>query len=463
MTTSNRPATPTLLRMLSRLLIPAFLLLVAAPAVARQASRDLAALEAKVADARKAKDDAELLLEQTYLGMEAMFDATRGDVGPLSSEVAEAVRTDADDIRERLTKGRGGRTPTRNAQLLLAAEGLNATLAAIEMHNGFRDPLAQHLAPRLLDTLLDPEVAHLAERVQRALEELFPDSGEFAATWNEHLFQHVREATAFANAHQSYVEAGQQLAIARSPDRFDESGHRLPPGMVQVKGGSYSIGPHHGWERKGFEKRAKRLSIKPFYIDKEEVTNAEYHNFWQQLEPQQRLQHLPRFWEERDGDYRIPDGKEDHPVVGVTFNDALAFAAWAGKRLPTEDEWEAAARGEESLKYPWGDDYQPGYANDRDTGIGDTSPVGAFPEGASPFGCLDMAGNVEEWTASSSEGEILTEAVTSNLVQVVIRGGNYDASPEGIDSTFRWVSPGLSTRKAKLGFRCAMDPPKRKP
>lgn len=101
-----------------------------------------------------------------------------------------------------------------------------------------------------------------------------------------------------------------------------------------------------------------------------------------------------------------PDASPDHPIDGVTWAEARGFCAWLTQRqgepfdLPTEDEWERASRGDDVREYPWGDRFDPTCANLAEAGIGATSPVGSFPRGASPFGVLDLAGNVDEWTAT---------------------------------------------------------------
>ena len=103
----------------------------------------------------------------------------------------------------------------------------------------------------------------------------------------------------------------------------------------------------------------------------------------------------------------VPEGPADHPVTGVTWAAATEFCRWVGGelgapvRLPEEIEWERAARGDDAREYPWGDDYQAGLANLRDLGAGGTLAVGSLPAGASPFGVLDLAGNCDEWTATT--------------------------------------------------------------
>ena len=356
-----------------------------------------------------------------------------------------------------MQNGRNGKTPSKAAQQVLAREGLAAALSGTDLDAILHPPLAEVLVTPLLPILLDAELRGLDQRLQETLVELCAGDREFATVWNEQLFQHVGAARDYALAHATYIEVGQRLERTRSPERYDAGGQRLPPGMVEVRGGSYQIGPHQGWERKGVGKRGKRITLRSFYIDRYEVTNADYWVFWKTLDLTGQLERAPRFWDRNDdGSFEIPAGRENHPVVGVSFNDALAYATWSGKRLPTEDEWEAAARGLKGTRYPWGEDYEPGRANDRDAALAGTAPVGSFVEGASATGCFDLSGNVEEWTASSADGDLLDSALDSSLVQVVIRGGNFNTNAEGVSATFRWISPGVSTRKPHLGFRCAL-------
>jgi formylglycine-generating enzyme required for sulfatase activity len=126
-----------------------------------------------------------------------------------------------------------------------------------------------------------------------------------------------------------------------------------------------------------------------FYIDKTEVTNAQFKAFCDVTG------YLPPANPDWDPNYF--HSKHDYPVLQVTYDQAAAYCAWRHKRLPTEAEWEKAARGTEGRKYPWGNDWDPKRVNGWGEPYRYTAPVGSVPEGASPYGAVDMAGNVWEW------------------------------------------------------------------
>lgn len=133
-----------------------------------------------------------------------------------------------------------------------------------------------------------------------------------------------------------------------------------------------------------FRKEAPRtqVDVPAFRIARTPVTNAQWQEF-------------------ADATGRpAPNGPADHPVTGLPWAEAAAYCAWLGVRLPTEDEWERAARGDDTREYPWGDVFEPRRANLQEYGAGGTLPVGSFPAGASPFGVLDLAGNCDEWTST---------------------------------------------------------------
>lgn len=232
-----------------------------------------------------------------------------------------------------------------------------------------------------------------------------------------------------------------------------------PEGMAYIPGGRYIFGRSNAAEIEGPEFSDQ---VTPFFIDTTEVTNARYKEFLD-ANPNHSP---PTNW--AGGTY--PEGKDDYPVTGVTWQDAAAYAAWAGKRLPTEKEWEAAARSIEGRRYPWGDEWLADAANinvrsnaryDEKQYPAEIRPAGQYPQGASREGILDLIGNVWEWTASPMELYPGTRASLPPDVQQdsdrfrVIRGGAYDGD-RSLDAAYRgYLEKGLSF--PKVGFRCAKD------
>ena len=199
----------------------------------------------------------------------------------------------------------------------------------------------------------------------------------------------------------------------------------------------------------------RHADIRKFAIDETPVTNLQFRQFLDQTgyRPAVDASFL-KHW--KDG--RIPEGRENHPVVYVDLSDARAYAGWAGKRLPSEEEWQYAAEGPEALIYPWGNEMETGKCNDGSSG--DTTNVKRFPGGRSPFGCLDMCGNVWEMTAS--------EYTDGRTRFIMLKGGSwykakgsewyFDGGPQknSFLAKMLLIWPGLD-RCSTVGFRCAAD------
>ena len=235
--------------------------------------------------------------------------------------------------------------------------------------------------------------------------------------------------------------------------------------MILIKGGEFTMGN----DAAGSEERpAHGVTLDPFYIDSNEVTNAQYSAFLRR-----RSWRVPRVdsgiasWN-RWTDAEFPPGFGDHPVVGVWWQDARAYCDWRGDRLPTEAEWEKAARGREGRPFPWGAEYVAGDANigaDED-GYPHTAPVGSFSEDATPDGVLDFGGNVSEWVHDWFEAEYYRRSPTKNPAGPavpagaglrVVRGGNWSWTPAQARSSLATRRTAWPPARAAttIGFRCA--------
>jgi formylglycine-generating enzyme required for sulfatase activity len=218
-----------------------------------------------------------------------------------------------------------------------------------------------------------------------------------------------------------------------------------PTGMVVVSEGPFLRGSPDG---DADERPARRISLRAFAIDRTEVTQAQYAACV------------------GAGKCAAPDATAaagaTMPVTGVSWHDAKAYCEHAGKRLPTEAEWEKAARGPEGRVYPWGAELSCLRANYDVCGRGGPSAVGSLPDGASPYGALDLGGNVWEWVAdwyspaTYAEGPERDPAGPAAGAQKVIRGGAFDTMAATVRSSYRGrAAP--ATRHRNVGFRCAKD------
>jgi len=238
-----------------------------------------------------------------------------------------------------------------------------------------------------------------------------------------------------------------------------QAGEPSLEGMAYIPAGKFTMGGDDG-DRD--ERPAQEIHVDAFYIDRTEVTNREYQKFIDATGHRVPLAamkvHLPCEWV----DGRYPEGRGDHPVVLVSWEDAIAYALWAGKRLPTEAEWEKAARGTDGRKYPWGNEWDPARCNSSHSDTRDTTPVGSYPSGASPYGCLDMAGNLQEWCLDIYQKFYYPVMPAFNPqgpedgVCMVVRDGSWGHRDVRSANRTRIIPP---HRLTTIGFRCALSAP----
>ncbi len=254
-----------------------------------------------------------------------------------------------------------------------------------------------------------------------------------------------RDETGATSRSPVVVDAGDRTADVET--RLRPPPPPPPPGMVVVPAGVFILGSDRGCDN---ERPASPVFIDAFYIDEHEVTNDAYREFCVRTKRQPPPN--PK------GDPAYFSSKPSHPVVNVTWFDAAEFAKWAGKRLPTEAEWEKAARGGvDGRDYPWGDTIEPSQANYSTAG---TCPVRSFPPNG--YGLFEIVGNVWEWCADWYAPDIYRAGVTRNPkgpvsgADKVLRGGSIDGTSQTLRISYRhWFNPGH--RSSDIGFRCVRD------
>jgi formylglycine-generating enzyme required for sulfatase activity len=209
----------------------------------------------------------------------------------------------------------------------------------------------------------------------------------------------------------------------------------VPPGMILVHAGEFIMGV----DKASPDERPKRkIFVDTYYIDRTEVTNAAFREV-----------------------YPSHTYEEDHaafPITGISFRQAERYAQLIGKRLPTEAEWEKAARGADGLEYPWGNEFEPEYSNAEAPPDGGPLAVGKRRAGASPYGCLDMSGNVYEWTSDWYQAYDGNTDIEKNYGQIfrVLRGGSYASSRFDVRCARRHYDK-MDIGRADYGFRCVQD------
>jgi len=259
--------------------------------------------------------------------------------------------------------------------------------------------------------------------------------------------------------------------------------------LVLVPAGPFAMGlPERDFLAEEHEKPQRQVHLAAFWIDVYPVTNARYRRFLEGHGYDQQKWWRPDgwAWKQRHG-IRAPsqwdqpgwDGPEQ-PAAGVSWYEADAYCRWAGRRLPTDAEWEKAARGTDGRRYPWGNTWPTHQLANFNAAVGRTTPVGLYPDGISPFGCHDMAGNVNNWTSDwywppfghyCVEKRMLTQPQLSDVLRTLLgafempdkcdRGGGFATALEvhevlGCTRQVHWPP---ETRHPWNGFRTARDGP----
>ena len=289
-----------------------------------------------------------------------------------------------------------------------------------------------------------------------------------------------------------YIEAEEALnqgdLLRETQEEFiNQILERFMPKFIKIPADAYLVGSA---SPRGLEQPLRRLRLHDFYLGQAPVTNDLFDMFVRETgylteaeeagygvvfegrctsrtdpETGRKIFSLTRGtiarhvsganWRHPAGPDSSLEGKHDHPVVQVSYNDAAAFAAWAGKRLPTEEEWEAAARGASGRLYPWGDIWRAELGNFEGGCLGGTTPVEHFGHQAmSPFGIFDLLGNVAEWTSSLHAGQTETQPGRSAEKIHILKGGSWITGGT-VTAAWRQIEAGKYWANT-IGFRCAV-------
>ena len=228
-----------------------------------------------------------------------------------------------------------------------------------------------------------------------------------------------------------------------------------PDDMVLVPAGEFSMGSPEGDPD---EKPAHKVQISAFFMDKYEVTVKQYATFLQESGGDR-----PAEWKTMN-----KTANQNRPVMGVDWAEAARYCKWAGKRLPTEAEWEKAARGTDGRLYPWGNDpptpLHANYGKKEWNNHEALVPVGTLEAGKSPYGIYDMAGNVWEWVSDWYDNDYYKNSPSDSPAGPptggfkVIRGGSWNTSARNLRAADRYFDPPSFRSQYVPGFRCAKTP-----
>ncbi len=341
-------------------------------------------------------------------------------------------------------------------EMLLPSDAFASEITIVT--DALEDSIVKPLEP-LEDALMEGNL-QLPNRLNamRILEQA--DAGRAAHILKKLLGQPDIPAEIAQRAYSSLLKLGDAAGI-EAPEAFQRlrivTSEIDQAPMVLIPAGPFLYGSREDDKTaRSDEKPQSVIDLPDFYMDQYPVTNQHFAGFLNAARPPKKMLEnwidlSGSFREEksrinlRKNRFRIEAGYEKHPVIYVTWHGAAAYAKWAGKRLPTEQEWEKAARGTEGRIYPWGNTFKKNKCNTREGGPGNTTPVDQYSTGKSPFECRDMAGNVWEWTDSWYD---------KDKDYKVLRGGSWFDTADFCRCAAR--DGGLPDfRGLKLGFRCA--------
>jgi formylglycine-generating enzyme required for sulfatase activity len=316
--------------------------------------------------------------------------------------------------------------------------GSTATLSFELEGRGFGAVLATQEGPASSDT-------------QKLLSEMYELAGTRLATLSHEWKVLPQQLVEIAPSKRANAPPAGMVSIPEADFEFQAVG-------IMIEGGNdVGVDVQYPWEDSPRRYHLHKMHIKPFYIDKYPVTNAEFKRFLEASHYHPKDDHnFLRDW--KNGN--CPDGWGNKPVTWVSIEDARAYAAWAGKRLPHEWEWQYAAQGRDGRTYPWGNKWDPAAlpAPDQRREMREPTNVDAYPEGASPFGVMDLVGNVWQWT---------DEFVDEHTRAGILKGGSF-YQPQGtlwyFPQAYRLIEHGKyllmapsKDRSRALGFRCVVD------
>jgi formylglycine-generating enzyme required for sulfatase activity len=269
----------------------------------------------------------------------------------------------------------------------------------------------------------------------------------FEMLLRQHITSLLLERLIVGNATRSAMNGNKRMTgedLFKSVNNVREQ--LLPQGMVLVPAGPFFF---------SISKNNTALDY-DFFIDETPVTNRQFARF---LTNSNYVTYLLRNLSPTGAQVyeviiELAEIKPDHPVVSVSWFDALTYATWCGKRLPKSIEWEKAARGTDGRIFPWGNEFDANRCNCVDSGIGTTTPVKKYPNGRSPYGCYDMAGNVFEWVEEWTKRPRFSNLPNSEKVN---QNGSYNRPSNHLTCWYQESDP-PELRMTDVGFRCVFSP-----